>query len=385
LIKKINVYADTVAEAANSSGYISTSLLVDTAFTQSNGSWVYFSAANNNINSVFYPISKDLRFYLTSVEPISEQKNLAQSIGGFVSSTQVCRGFMLYESVSIYDKTIVVDENALSTDYSVVDLQKNKFLQIDDEIVRVDKWSGLSAYLSDRNVYDTPLRMHSKGTVIRELIKNSFFDYNLGPNRKQYRCVAIKNINTENTAKDLRVYFNTNSRNNLSTIKIAIETPKSDYYSGAASTSGITSFAVYDLINTFEDDHYAQSAIVFTSGSNLNQTRIIKSYIKSSGTIILDQKLPYNISAGDSFYIDTAPATRNKSSVKAPVGENISQFYNPIDFDNSIPINVMGNRVSGNDLKPNEAIYVWLERSIASINDEYENNRFSLSLSYSRV
>jgi hypothetical protein len=79
--------------------------------------------------------------------------------------------------------------------------------------------------------------------------------------------------------------------------------------------------------------------------------------------------LPYNISPGDKFEIDTAPATRNKTSTQPPTGSNITEFYSPITFGNSIPINIGNNRASGNDLKPYEAVYIWVERSIASIND----------------
>jgi hypothetical protein len=181
-------------------------LVEDTAFTTSNGSWVYFSCFSKDINSTYYQLGKDLRFYLTTAEPLSEQKNYNQSIGGFISTTQVCRGLLLKDSISIYEKILVVDENALSNDFSVIDMQKNEFLQINDEVVRIDKWIGLSAYVSERNVFATPLRMHSQGTVIRELIKNSFFDANFGTDRKQFRCLAIKNINSTNTAKDVNIF-----------------------------------------------------------------------------------------------------------------------------------------------------------------------------------
>lgn len=48
-------------------------------------------------------------------------------------------------------------------------------------------------------------------------------------------------------------------------------------------------------------------------------------------------------------------------------------------------MNIGGNRLNGSDLRPNEVIYVWIERSISESNDEFINNRFSLSVKYSKV
>lgn len=385
LVTQINRYADTFAEVVNNLGFVNAATLSDTAFTVSNGSWIYFTAIDATANSVFAQLQSDLRFYLTSAEPLVEQKNLTQSVGGFVSNTQVCGGAILFESLSVYDKILVVSESSLSSDYTLLDLQKNKYLQINDEIVAVDKWVGLSAYLSHRNVFDTPLRMHPKGSIVREIIKNNFFDTNISTQSKQYRCLAIKNINSSNEVKDLRLYFNIGSRNNLSEIKVALEVPRSDYYSGISSTTGITSFSVYNLMNEYADDHFKGAPIKFTSGSNVNQTRIVKQFVGSTGTIVLDQRLPSNIAVGDNFYIDSSPSTRIKSSAAKPVSSAITEFFNPSAFDNSIPINIAGNRVGGNSLKPNEVIYVWFERSITAANDEYDNNRLALSLSFSRV
>jgi hypothetical protein len=384
LVESLNTYADVEAEVENSMSFVSSLSLYDTAFTQSSGSWVYFSVANEGINSVYSTIGSGLRLFLTSPEPLSEQKNVTQSFGGYTSTNELYGGISLSSAMSVYD-TVLYLGDSVTDGFSIVDLQKNEYVQIDDEIIRISKWSGVTGYISERNVYGTPFRMHPKGAIVRELVKNSFFDLNFGTERKQYRCVVIKNINTSEIAKDLKVFFGLNSRNNLSYTKIAIEVPSSDYYAGASSSSGITAFSVASLVGAFPDNHFVNAPIAFISGSNNGQSRLIKSFNSSSGTIELDERLPNYIAIGDQFYIDTAPSSRTKSGGKTPTGANISEFFDANDETNAISINVGGQRASGADLKPNEAIYVWIERSISESNDEFLDNRFALSFIYSRV
>jgi hypothetical protein len=68
-----------------------------------------------------------------------------------------------------------------------------------------------------------------------------------------------------------------------------------------------------------------------------------------------------------------------------PTGPNISDFFDANNESNAIPINVGKNRLSGSDLRQNEVIYIWLERSISESSDEFINNRCSLSLVYNRT
>jgi len=385
LVLLLNTYPDISADVVNSAGFTSTLILSDTAFVDISGKWAYFNSSSIDINSVFSSLDQDIRFILTSAEPIAVQKNLVQSLGGYVSLSEVYNGLLLSDTMSIYDSVMNVNSQSLSSRFSLVDLQKSEYVQVNDEIMKVSKWVGNIAYISERNAFDTPLRMHPKNSIVREISKNNFFDLNFGPDRKQYRCVAIKNINTNDVAKNMKVFFNVNSRNNLSRIRLAIESPLSDYFAGTVSTSGITAFSVISLVNEFDSSYFVSAPLVFTSGSNIGQIRIVKSYNPTSGTIELDQKLPFTIGVGDSFYIDTAPSQRTKSGTKAPSGSRVSAFYDVTSEDNAISINVGNNRLSGNDLRPNEVVYVWVERSIAESNDEFSNNRFSLSVKYSKV
>lgn len=384
LVSSLNKYVDVFAESVNSFDYLSCSLLKDTAFTNASGSWVYFSAETFDINSSYSSLSLDIRYFLTSAEPVSSQNNLNQSLGGYVSTNEINRCASLLSSLSIYDKILYLDK-PISSGFSITELQKNNYVQINDEIIKISKWSGNVGYIEERNVYETSLRCHPKGSVVREIVKNNFFDMKFGDNKKQYRCIAVKNINNKDVAKNMKVFFKINSRNNLSSTRLAIEIPNSDYYSGVSSSSGITSFSVNSLVGKYKDNHFLSSPIVFTSGLNSGQKRLVKSFNRSSGIIEIDERLPNNISSGDNFYIDTAPSSRIKSGTKTPIGNNISNFFSASSEQDAVSINVSGLRESGSDLKPGEVIYIWVERELLPSNDEFLDNRFSVSLIYSKV
>ena len=207
LVLSLSSYPDVLAEICNSAGFLSSLLLKDTAFTGYQ-SWMYFGVESLDINATYSLIDKDLKYYLTTPEPISEQKNLTQSLGGYVSLSEVYRGVSLSESLSIYDNIMYVSDS-LSSSFSLLDLHKSEYIQINDEIIKISKWNGNVGYIAERNVFDTPLRMHPKSSVVRELYKNSFFDKKFGEERKQYRCLAIKNTSSTNICKDLKVFLKT--------------------------------------------------------------------------------------------------------------------------------------------------------------------------------
>lgn len=385
LCNSINAYSDIVASPVNGYGYLNSMFLNETAFTVSYGNELFFEADTKVVNSTFEQIQKDIRFYLTSPEALAEQRNLVQSYGGYRSTSEVYKGFVLRDTLGIYDPLLTVDETSISNNFTLLDLQKAQYVQIDDEIIEISRWSGTIGYIAHRSALNTGLRMHPAGSVVREIYKNNFFDKNFSDARLQYRCICVRNENANFTAKDMRLFFNTQDSNNLADIKIAIEIPSSDYYTGASSSTGFSSFTVDTLAGLFYNDYFVGAPITFTTGSNIGQKRFIKNYIANSGNLILDQRLPYNVAIGDQFYIDTAPATRTKSPHVKPLSSRISDFFAVGDYNNSIEINTQGIRTNGNDLGSYEAIYVWFERSINVVNDEYKDNRFSLSLSYSRV
>lgn len=384
LVEKINSYPGVVAEVSNSFGFLSSSVFLETTLVNGTNRWVYFSGSDKNTNNVYSTLKNDIKFYRTTPEPVSIQRNLGQCLGGFVSTNTLYNYATISSPLSIYDNVINIDPATFSESSTINRLNQSPYLQINDEIVKVNSWSGYTVYVSERNAFGTPLRFHPQNSVIQDLNKNDLFDFGLGETGKQYRCIAIKNMNQTEIAKDLKVFFSLSSRNNLSEMKIAVECPKSDYYSGFVTGGGITAFSVTDLVGLFDEDHYAGCPLIFTTGLNKDQIRIIKSYNPTSGNIVLEERLPNNILPGDKFYIDTAPAERVKFGAKRP-SINVSDFYSAEGLSNAVSINVLGKRLSGKDLYPNEVIYIWIERTVFNTNDEFLNNRVVIDIRYSKV
>lgn len=385
LVDKLNTYADISAETVNSGGFISSDLLKDTSLSDATNKWLYFEASSIEENATFSTLIQQLKLFRTSAEPISIQNNLVQCLGGYACLNPIYNFALLSSPASIYDNTMYIDPLSFSESITINDLNQSRLLQINDEIVEVNKWEGFTVYLTQRNMFGTPLRFHPKNSVVRTLSKNDLFDSNFSTDGKQYRCIALANTNQTEIAKNVKVFFSLPSRNNLSGMRLAIETPKSDPYKGEVTSGGITSFSDAGLVNAFEANHYASAPIYFTSGNNEKQIRIITSYSPATGTLVLDSRLPFDISVGDSFYIDASPAQFAKSGMKKPTSPPASEFFNATEELNAVSINVSNNRLSGNDLKPNEVIYIWIERSISESNDEFLNNSSILGVVFSKV
>ena len=385
LVQKLNTYPGVIAESANSLNFVSSSLLIDTSFLNGTNKWVYFDSSSQSMNPIYSTLRNSIKFYRTTPEPISIQRNFGQCLGGFVSTNTLYNYASLSSPLSIYDNVINIDPLTFSDSLTLNRLNQSPYLQINDEIVRVNKWSGYTVYLLERNSFGTPLRFHPQNSLIKDLNKNDLFDSTLGEDGKQYRCIAIKNTNQTEIAKNLKVFFELPSRNNLSGMRLAIEAPKSDYYADSVLAGGITAFTVANLVGLFGQEHFVSAPIVFTSGSNKGQSRIVQSYNPTSGTIVIDTRLANPIVAGDTFYIDTSPCQRIKSGTKAPTTPAASAFFVAEGKDNAVSINVSANRLSGNDLYPNEVIYIWIERSISESNDQFLNNRAIVNLIYSKV
>ena len=384
-VDHLNQIPGIIATVKGSDYEISADSLIETAFTEALDLRVFFEKKNTKSASDANLLRENVILFYTTVEPFSAQNNYSQSFGGYVSTNTINSGFLLKRALGIYSNNLEIEQASLTSNLSLVELQKNEYLQINDEIIKIDRWDGLVAFIQERNAYQTPLRCHAINSLVKPIRKNEFLDKNLGSYKKQYRCLGLKNIDAVNIAKDLFIYSSIENRNVFSEIKIAIEVPKSEFFSGVSSSTGTVAFSVNALVNKQTNDYYKNAPLRFTSGANINQVRIIKSYIPSTGTLELFDRLPYSVALNDTFVIDPQPSSRMKSVFDMPIGENISDFYSIGDYDNGLSINVKNNRKNKKDLFPNEVVYIWIERSISEINDEYTNNRISLSMQYSRV
>tara|TARA_B100000614_G_scaffold262895_1_gene299673 strand:+ start:5052 stop:6575 length:1524 start_codon:yes stop_codon:yes gene_type:complete len=376
------------AEVLNGRELLDAKNLIATTFYSGTDRWVYFFAEIDVFNEdADSTLSRNIKTFLTSVEPNLSQNIPTQSLGGFISPTEVYTTDVLDAGVSFYDTEVVVTNDNLSS---------FGLIQIQDEILTVDDWNDGTAVISERQSYGTPIRFHPAGSVVRGLKKNDLFDTKFSKTRKQYRCIAIRNETSNEYAKDVKVYFNLLSRNLLSNTRLAIEIPRSEFRSGTASSGSATFFADSSLSNTFLDDHYVTAAVTFTSGANSGQTRIVVGYNGESGTFFLDSQLPNSVNSGDNYYVDTAPSQRIVTGEVAPeVGifdqpdpvppYLIGDFQEAQYFVEGVSIDVDGRRANGGTLGPKQAIYVWIERSLEDINEEFTNNRMFVTVGYSRV
>lgn len=409
LARSVRNFDGVTFEILNKADRIDTRKIQETPVLDATEKWAYFflednlsfeseilgkdklvitSLSQENLTSQVRSDSNlNIRTFLTTAEPNIEQNNPKQSLGGFISPTQVQPATMLEESVSFFDTRVITKDNIL-----------NNFdaIQINDEIMKVESWQDNVAIIEKRNAFSTPIRFHPRNSIVRGINKNQFFDSIFNNNNKQYRCIAIRNDNSQGIIlRDVKVYLKLLSRNIKSRTQFAIEIPRSDKYAGSVTISNSTSFLTdASIAGEFGQNHFVTAPLTFTSGLNAGQTRIVSSYDESTGTFIFDDPLPNVINAGDTFIIDTAPAQRVGSGLISPstiantdseniaAPFNISGFVNNTFAINAVPIDTNDVRRNGNDLFPGEAMYIWLEREIDKNNVFFKNNRFVISLIY---
>lgn len=373
------------AQILNNWGFVSTDYLLETGHLNATSVWAYFFVQPETVrNSRESTLPADLRFYYTSVLPIIEQNNPSQSVGGFASPSELYDSSKLTFSVSFYDQAIRVEDTNL-TSYTL--------LQINDEIVEIDRWEEATAYVKSRQAFFTPIRFHPEGSIVRGISKNDVFDIKMNKEGKQYRCIALRNASETETAHDVRLYFKLASRNSLSRTRVAIEIPRSDYVATVAKPGTKSVFKGIGLEGTYQDGHFVGAALTFTSGDNDGQTRLITGYTGNTGEIVLEADLPFSVSQNDDFHIDPSPSQRVRSGFESPIvgtaaleaDRIISEFNNAIFYNGGVSIDVGESRRSGIDLKPQETIYIWIEREIDDINQGFVNNRSILTATYSRV
>tara|TARA_B100000614_G_scaffold262909_1_gene300835 strand:+ start:329555 stop:331138 length:1584 start_codon:yes stop_codon:yes gene_type:complete len=392
LATAIRNYPNVLAEVLNNAQFLDVRCLQPTPFLNGTERWVYFFKAdecqppNPNEN-----LKGAIKFYFTSVEPSMDQLQPSQSLGGFISPSVIYNSTATAESVGFYDSVItMIDDDLASFD----------LIQIGDEIIRVDSWDGVNANIAERNAYGTPVRFHPNGTKVFGIVKNDIFDFSLSEEENaQYRCIAIRNTHPTEIARNVKVFFKLSSRNNLSNTRFAIEIPRSEFMTSTA-TSGTTSTVVDStLAGQYDDNHFQSTALKFTSGPNNSQERIVTAYNGSTGTFTLDNALSNLVEAGHGYRLETAPSQRVPSGVTSPVVDQdtppsgpdaakphlITEFSGATFAENGVSINVGENRTSGSELKPNEVVYVWIERKIDDSNPFFLNDRAMVSLSYSKV
>ena len=316
----------------------------------------------------------DISFLLTSVEPDIDQSISSQSIGGYGSTSSVYNEVSLSSDIDLYDSSATVD--------SISDISAYTFININSEIMKVNSISSTTINISNRS-FGGILNSHIISDKVKAISLTSVFNNRFNDLFEQYRCIAIKNTSAIDTAYDLQVYVKRNSFSKRSKIRIALELPKNDYISSAATNGTKLSVVDTTLSDDFVDNHFQDALLRITSGSNINQTRIISSYDLSSKTFILDSSFPYIVSSGVQYEIESGPAQRVQSGLIQPeVGTEKVTNFSLANKDNPLSLSYYEDRDHGSDLQPGDTVYIWIKRSLDKDADEYSYNSSILTINY---
>ena len=328
------------------------------------------------------PLDKsDIQFYLTSVEPEIQQTIYSQSIGGYSAFVPgsptlsvVYPSTTISADVDIYDGTITLA--------SLGSFSGTEYISLNSELIKTESISSATVTVDSRYVNER-FNAHISGDMAYAVSLKEIFNNQFNKDRKQYRCIAIRNNSSTDSANNVEIFFKHNSRNPSSTMRMAVEMPLNDHLSGTATGGTKTQLVDASQANLFDDNHFLYANLRVLSGSNVNQSRVIYSYTGSTGTFVFNDSLPFEMSSGDTYEIDAGPAQRVISgTIKPDTSSNrVTSFLLPTSED-PIGININGSRDHGSSLQTEDIIYIWLERSLAKDGAVFDNNNVVITLRY---
>jgi len=338
------------------------------------------------IPSVYLPLLVDI--YLTSLEPDIVQNNPSQSIGGYCSKSVVYPRTELNSSIGLYNTEISlrVPDNGWGEWAGI------QYLNINSEIIKVKDVVGSSVKVVQRSINNI-LNMHIEDDIVYGVTTTGLFNDVLSESFKQYRCLAIKNTSVFLKGKKCHLFIRQNSRNIDTTIKIAVEIPRSQYLQ-STSTSW-TSMTLTDISlpsdpsqYDFQDDHFKDAYLRIKSGPNIEQGRIVNTYDSITGTFVFYNALPVEYSSSYSSNIDyevePAPANRIKMGTEMPLPKTnlMSSFSTWSSESSSIEIDLTKTSTT---LLPNYIFYIWLERTLNKGCSSFELNNIIVDFHYFSV
>ena len=313
----------------------------------------------------------DLQFFYTSVEPFVSQMNPSQSIGGYPSDSVYSQSGTLISPLGIYSTNIPTDTMLPGTN-----------LLVDDEIIQTQGVGTDHAVLA-RGALSTAVRPHIVGAPVYSIPSQPLFNNALSSNLSQYRCIAVKNTNPVSAFNNISFYFKNLSLTPFTTVQMAIEVPRTEYYTGSVLSGSVISVVDTGLLD-YPDNYFVGCAVKILSGVNAGDRRTIISFDSSTTTFVLDSSLPLTVSHGDTYEIQNAPAQTISGGTSSPVfrTSNVSGLATPTDLATSLGINITGARENGVNLAPNEVIYLWLVRTRETNAPAQLNNRILFTAHY---
>ena len=326
-----------------------------------------------------------VRFFLTSAEPKLSQTIYSQTIGGYPSTSLVYPEGVLDSNIGLYK-----GDTLPITAGSVADLSGKSYIHSRGEIIQTDSIISVSTDIKLRAVNGVNAS-HVQGSTygVIDGLDSLLFNDNFNNQFKQYRCIALKNIDAVNNLYDVGIYLRQKSRHTGSNVKISIEMPKNDYKTGSVTSDSSDKISLIDttlIASHYADNHFATAVLTFTSGLNINQYRIISSYDSATGSMVLQSSLPYAPITGDAYEIAPGPSQRLVSAIESPsFGTTYVSSLQTPNLSEKIDIDINGSRDNGSDLHPNDIMYIWLERTLDKDSSSFSNNNIVIGISYSEV
>ena len=316
----------------------------------------------------------DLSLYLTSLEPDYEQLNYSQSIGGHISETLLYPQAVLNSSLGLYSTSIsLLDETNLIGFSNVA---------IESEIISTEDISSTDVTIKERGINGV-IGYYPSNTIVSGVL-NPFND-SFNNHRKQYRCYAVKNTSSTETARRVGVYLRHVSKNDNTIIKLAIESPRNQGVSGISTSWTSSMLKDNSIVGLYEDNLFSGSYLTVLDSPYTNDKRRISSYDGATGTFVFSDAFPfiedYTIYSSSLRYsVGTSPSQRVRTGVDEPLTTPyISEFFASPNRDNSIFLSDLN---SDGSLLPGNIMYVWVEREIGKSSNEYIDNNFVLSIHF---
>ena len=168
---------------------------------------------------------------------------------------------------------------------------------------------------------------------------------------------------------------------------MALEKPSSQYLESTSTSWSSMQIIDASLIGRYSDNYFKECYLKIKSGEAKGQGKIISSFDSATGTFVLYSSFSsaYSYSGNVVYEVLPAPAQRIKTGTVSPIttGQNVLPFSlasedSPMRFASVTD----GSNIFTTDLRPNDIMYIWLEREIQKGSEKFDNNDFVLNINY---
>ncbi len=328
-----------------------------------------------------------LKLYLTSLEPDMNQTICSQSIGGHISNSLLYPETTLASTIGLYNTSLNLNTPSSG---NWIEWQGLEYINIGNEMIKVSPIVNGSIVVSQRG-FNNIFNMHKKEDIVRSLSYKELFNDVFNDDYKQYRCIAIKNIDmnisADQTAYDISICFKQNSRNNDSSIKMALELPSSEYLLSSSTDWEAAQLIDSSLIGSYSDNYFQNAYLKIISGEANGQGKLISSFDSSTGIFTFSSSFSslFDYSVNVEYEVLPSPSQRIKTGDISPnVGINNVTFFSNPNENSALKFSELNtsNIFTIEDLTPNNIIYIWLEREIAKGASEFLNNDLVMNVKY---